>query len=96
MALTTSLKVGPVAGNEKPGGGSDGLHDSFEQLLRVARSGLRHVGFMDDAGMTGVSLTRGESFLLAEVQNHAPVRLSDLATSMKLDRSIASRQAESL
>ncbi|MEO6988177.1 MAG: MarR family transcriptional regulator, partial [Aquihabitans sp.] len=31
-----------------------------------------------------------------EVQNHAPVRLSDLATSMSLDRSIASRQAESL
>lgn len=72
------------------------LHSSFEGLLRVARSGLRHAGFVDGAGLADVSITRGESFLLAEVVNKAPVRLSDLSTAMALDRSIASRQAESL
>lgn len=94
--LATGHKVSVVAGNEGADPGKVALHDSFEQLLKLARSGLRHAGFVDDAGLADVSLTRGESFLLAEVLNQAPVRLSDLATSMGLDRSIASRQTESL
>lgn len=86
-----------MAGNQERGDRCElAFHDSFEQLLKVARSGMRHAGFIDGAGLTGVSLTRGESFLLAELLNQAPVRLSDLASSMGLDRSIASRQTEAL
>lgn len=72
------------------------LHDSFEHLLRVTRSTRRHEQFLQAPGLAGVSLTRGESFLLAEVSRSAPVRLSALAVTLGLDRSIASRQADAL
>lgn len=72
------------------------LHDSFERLLEVARDARRHDRFFDAPGLRGLSLTRGESFLLAEVVRRAPIRPSDLAAECGLDRSITSRQVDAL
>lgn len=72
------------------------LHDGFERLLEVTRSSHRHSDFLRDAGFTGDGPTRGETFVLTEIIRGGPIRPSDLAASLGLDRSIVSRQIDNL
>src|SRR5699024_5887095 len=72
------------------------LHDSFERLLELTRSSRRHAEFVQEAGLASGALTRGETFVLAAIIRDAPVRPSDLAVSLGVDRSIVSRQIDTL
>lgn len=72
------------------------LHDGFERLLEVTRSSRRHGDFLHEAGLGTAGPTRGETFVLAEIIRNGPIRPSDLAATLRLDRSIASRQIDNL
>lgn len=84
-----------MAPHPDPEPAAPALHDGFERLLTVARSSRRHADFVRRAGLEA-SLSRGESFLLAEIVARGPIRPSELARSTGLDRSIASRQVDGL
>jgi DNA-binding MarR family transcriptional regulator len=69
------------------------VHRALEGFLAATRSTRLH---RELAARAGGSLTRTEAFVLGHIVSYGPLRLSDLAETTGQDRSITSRQVDTL